>query len=519
LSGLSSSNANVRNLISSLLPILSNCEERLSSQNVSNALYSLINKDINDGIEVEKLIILITKFIIRSDCSLSGQALTNSIYALQNMKSNCNVVRKLISAITRLIIRAKPEISKGQLISNCLYGLQNCRSLHYQVRELLAALLPHFRLVTSSVTNQHISNALYGLQGLSCYYEEVKLVVKEVTRLCSFCSEGFTSQGVGNAIYGLQSLQETTSEVRALLREMIKKINLCDEILKPQELANALFGLQSLSNEESTEVGDLIKAIERQSLKCCDMQWSSNHIQQVFGLQLCVNSEEIVGLLAVIKQKILSCSTFQSFQELGNCLYGINRLVISNKDAAEIALYLCSKIDINEIRSGNKCDKDYRALIQGLIPLTTPSIDETLRNCAQRILNELLTTYQNNFIQNENEELSSHEKNKQDKLEKSLKDFKNIKISMNQFILGYSYDILIEIHDSIDEEIKSQRDYKIIDVEIDGPNHLTNRSKHYGNIRDKYLQSHEIMVLRYDLMKESEFSFDDFILLLKSYIQ
>jgi hypothetical protein len=319
-------------------------------------------------------------------------------------------------------------------------------------------------------------------------------------------------------MYGINQIQDST-EVRALLREMTLKIDLCDEILKPQELANAIFGLQGMSNEDSSEVKDLIKAIVKQSFKCNDVQWSSKHIQQVFGIQLCIDSVEISELLAVIKPKILSCPSFESFQEVGNCLYGLNRLIATNHDAMEISLYLCSKVDVDKIRRGNKCDKDYRALIHGLIPLTTNSVDETLRNLAKRLLSEMLSIPDHtNFIQNE--ELSGHEKNKQEKLERAFKDYQNIKVSMNRFILGYSYDILIEIHNGMDEEIKSQKECMFIDVEIDGPNHLTKRSKHFQRIRDQYLNDHGVKVLRYDLMKEDELSFDEFIDgLLKSYIE
>ena len=517
LTGLSSSDSNVRALLAALTPLLSKCTEKLSPQNVSNALYSLVNFDIDDGIEIENLIIMITKHITRTDVSISGQSLTNSTYSLQRMNSSSKVVRKLMVALTRLILRGRPEhLCSGQLISNSLYGLSNSRSINYEVRELLVACLPHFRKCGIPVLAQHLSNCMLGLQGMSTYYPEVRLVIMEVTRLFPICTETFNGQCVGNSVYGLQNL-ETCYEVKALIRELVIKISQSQDEIKAQEIANAIFGLQSLSNESCPEILSLIRALEK---KCSlsNEEWTPNHIQQVFGLQLMTSCPEIDGLLSQIKKKIFEhCCEFTSYQEIGNCLYGLNRLYDFNKDAVEIATYLLSKINLESL-DGDINEIDWRSLIHGLVPLTELERSTEVRRTAQIILNKMLLKCK----QFEGEDtVSKNETQCKKSLQAALALYNGIKITTNKFIFGYSYDILIEKSSNVDanDEMKSEEGVvSLINVEIDGPTHKNAKSIHFHDIRDSYFKSNGIIVLRYDLMDEA-YPFEDFLKLLKAYIE
>jgi len=263
----------------------------------------------------------------------------------------------------------------------------------------------------------------------------------------------------------------------------------------------------------------LVGAIERKLTQSSE-KWTVNHIQQIFGLQLMTACPEVVDLVKSIKNKILSseCDSFDGLQQIGNALYGLNRLYDVSKEANDIAHYLLSKVDIRTFQNLN--EKDFRAFVHGLIPLTELTSDRELRNKAQILLNEMLSR-EKQF--DEVEELSTNEWLCQEKLVSALHQRKDIKsITSNKFIKGYSYDMLIEKSEAgiNDEEMKNEFDTRrnLINIEIDGPTHNSSKSKHFHDIRDSYLKTNGISVLRYDLMDES-YSFDDFLILVKAYIE
>lgn len=241
-------------------------------------------------------------------------------------------------------------------------------------------------------------------------------------------------------------------------------------------------------------------------------QFTPNHIQQLFGLNLMTSCPEIDSLLKHLREKIFAsnCNKFDfTLQIIGNALYGINRL--DNDESDQIANYLVSKIELSRmLNSANEID--YRAIIQGLITLLSKSNLE-LRHKAQLLLHELLIN--DKFKDVDCEEVSANEKELSGKLKNALNDIKNIIISTNKFAHGFSYDIMIEVNEEEDEEIKTEVNSKsFINVEIDGPTHSCKKSKHFHDIRDSYLRQNGVTVLRYDLMDES-YSFEDFILLVK----
>lgn len=229
---------------------------------------------------------------------------------------------------------------------------------------------------------------------------------------------------------------------------------------------------------------------------------------------------EVIDLVKSIKNKILTseCDSFDGLQQIGNAIYGLNRLYDVSQEANDIAHYLLSKVDMRTFQNLN--EKDFRAFVHGLVPLTELTSDRELRNKSQTLLNEMLCVSK---CFDEVEELSTNERLCQEQLVLALKERNDIKsITSNKFILGYSYDMLIEKSAAgvYDEEMKNEVDTRrnLINIEIDGPTHNSSKSKHFHDIRDSYLKTNGISVLRYDLMDES-YSFDDFLILVKAYIE
>ena len=321
LQNMSSDNPEVRSLLSALTPYLLRCEDALSAQEIGNALYGLQGMS-SDHEEVGSLLKVLATHVKSSRDRLSPQAIGNALYGLQGMSSNSVEVRNLLQILLPKVLDCRRSLT-AQNIGNALHGFQNMSSDDNSLLSLLSAMTFHVKKCTETLTSQNIGNALYGLRKMSSNKAEVRSILSELVPHIERCAESFKGQEVGNAIYGLRSMTSDCKEVLMILSSIAAKLEMCTESMKGQNIGNALYGLQGMSSSQK-EVRLILRALLPHIRKFKGVLSAQEVSNAMYGLK-CMSSdhEEVLNVVSALSPHVRECEEALKGKEMGRALLGL----------------------------------------------------------------------------------------------------------------------------------------------------------------------------------------------------
>ena len=334
LQNMRSDNPEVRSLLSALTPYLLRCEDALSAQEVGNALYGLQGMS-SDHEEVGSLLKVLATHVKNSRDRLSPQAIGNALYGLQGMNSNSMEVRNLLQTLLPKVFDCRRTLT-AQNIGNALHGFQNMSSDDNSLLSLLSAMTFHVKKCTETLTPQNIGNALYGLRKMSSNKAEVRSILSELVPHIERCAESFKGQEIGNAIYGLRCMTSDSKEVLMMLSSIAAKLEMCTESLKGQEIGNAMYGLQGMSSSQK-EVRLMLRALLPHIRKFKGVLTAQEVSNAMYGLK-CMSSdhEEVLNVVSALSPHVRECEEALKGKEMGCALLGLRGMNGTHEEVSSL---------------------------------------------------------------------------------------------------------------------------------------------------------------------------------------
>lgn len=252
--------------------------------------------------ETRKLLLVMASMLNRCSNKFTSQAVGNVLYSMRGMESDCAEVRTVLKAVLPKISQCLTELSP-QNLGNALYGLQRMHSDCSEVLAILTALNPRIKECQLSFTAQEVSNSLFGLQGMSCEYPEVRRVLRALKDRLITCHENFNAQNIGNILYGMQTMTSEHPEVWDLLSALVPRIRVCQEPFSGQTVGNALYGLQGMKGD-SEETRAVLKALVPRVYGCVGLVRVREISNAIYGLQGMINQLETSLLIDFLVRKM-----------------------------------------------------------------------------------------------------------------------------------------------------------------------------------------------------------------------
>jgi hypothetical protein len=492
LQGMSSRRPETLALLKVLTPKIKFCAEVFTPQHVGNCLYAL--QGLNSGHkEVISFLAALVRRVESCTESLSCQELSNAMYGLRGLNSHHTGIIPLLMAMIKKVQECN-EPFNAQAVGNVLYGLQGMKSDQTQVLNLIAALAPKILACDQPLSAQSVGTALYGLQGLSSTCEEVRLLLSAVTVQVNKNVEPLGGILIGNACYGLRNMSSEHAEVRELLVAITSRVRTCDENLESMSIASALYGLQSLTSDH-VEVLHLLSALE-EKVRTCIEPFNDKEIGTSFcGMQgMKGDHPEVLSMLLAITKRIEGPL---SARALGMSLYGINGLLETPEARPLLHLILKHALKIED------CDFKSPIAAQSLgqaICYALPSLRRTMDEKKMRQWEERLNAMRRNFkrfeIKADKETTAQFvEKGAFNVIVDALKDTDIIAFSRTYLCDFFECDIVLTI------PATEEKEAIVINIEIDGNNHAEQKKLRFTNLRDVYLRSRGVIVIRLDDIK------------------
>lgn len=489
MKGMTSYQPETLALLKALAPKVRECTERFKPQHVGNCLYALQGMSSRHN---EVLIFLHALIPRINSCteSLSCQEFSNAFYGVQGMRSKDIGIIPLLMALNTKVKEFTYTLD-GQGIGNTLYGLQGMRSDQGQVLFLLEALTPKIRSCQEPLSSLAVGTALYGLQGMSSSFHEVRLMISALTVQVKKNIEPLSGVQVGNAMFGLRNMSSDHAEVRDLLVALTVKVRTCEEKLNSKSLASSLYGLQSLSSDH-VEVLQLLSAIEVK-VRTCTGTFNDIEIGTALSGLQGMNSDhpEVLSLLLAITEKIEGPLSTWS---LGMALYGLQGLL--NTPTAQPLL---EKILDNTLKLSNNDVKSSIAVLSlgQAICFSLPSFRNTMDSEKINQWDERLYFMRKNFNKEGlNNSFRGRALHVENEVYRVIVDaLKNTDIEVEVSNKKHLYDFF-ECDIVIDILPKDSKKGVVINIEIDGCNHAEQRKIRFTNLRDAYLKSMGVVVVR-----------------------
>lgn len=492
LQGMSSRRPETLALLQVLAPKIRFCAEVFTAEHVGNSLYALQHLSSGNR-EVITLLAALVPRINSCTESLSCHELSDAMYGLRGFNSHHTGIIPLLMAMIKKVQECN-EPFNAQAVGNVLFGLQGMKSDQTQVLNLIAALAPKILACDQPLSAQSVGTGLYGLQGLSSTCEEVRLLLSAVTVQVNKSVEPFNGILVGNACYGLRNLSSEHAEVRELLVAITSKVRSCDENLESMCIASALYGLQSLTSDH-VEVLRLLSALEEKVRTCItpfneqEIGTSLNGMQGMKG-----GHPEVLSMILAITKKIDGPLPAWS---LGLSLYGINGLLDRPEVQPLLHLILkhALKIEDCDFKSGIAAQSLGQAICYAL-----PSLHRTMDEKKISQWEERLDAMRRNFKRFEMKAAVGTtaqfvEKGAFKVIVDALKDTDITAMSRTYVFDFFECDIVLTIPATEDKEAI------VINVEIDGNNHAEQKKLRFTSLRDVYLRSRGVVVIRLDDIK------------------
>ena len=498
LQGMTGDHEEVRSLLRVLAIYVNSSTDTMSSQAIGNALYGLQGMS-SDYTEVQCLLQILATKIRCSRCDLKAQHIGNALFGLQNMRSDYIPVLSLLSAITSLLKRFS-KILTSQNIGNALYGLRRMSSRKQEVRLILQALVPHVHRCAEPLNGQEIGNALYGLQSMTSDYKAVLMMLSAIALKVESCTGLMKGQEISNALYGLQGMSSGHEEVRLVLRALLPHIRNFEGIMSGQQVSNSLYGLKCMSSDDE-EVLLIVSALTPHVRLCEEAMKGHEMGSAVLGVKgMSGRCEEVVSLLSAIAPLVFNCKATLNLGDIANIMQGLQG-TLNSQAGRDIVSYLFRKIlsaSYLDVQTSVQCENLGRAVALMNLPstglLTASDLEDWEGVCTGLKRNiqsapTAPTPTAEGSLKETKQETRLHAAALRALQESSLS------VTRGEYLFHFfECDVIVRIPFS--GRRSGDREHLILNIEVDGVQHLEESKGKADRERDAYLRSRGVIILR-----------------------
>ena len=473
-------------LLQALNPLVESCTEPLNPQEMSNALYGLKSMSSSDK-NVRQLLSILSLKLETYSGHFKAQDISNAFFGLQRMNSADAEVRAMVKLLGRKL-EATTDVLGSVAISNIFYGLRGLSSMHQEVRDLFPSLLSKLHQCSEPLDEMALANVLYGMHRIGSHEAGVRALLLVIADKYRQSSALFDAQACANALYGLQSMSSEHDEVICLLPELCAKISQCTEPFKAQEAGSALLGLKGLSSSHP-EVRELLRAVAAKVATCkrFDGQALGNGF---YGLQsLSSDAPEVIALLEVLHDRLNSCEGSLTLQHIGNSLYGLHNFRGDIRVVTASVTQLLALAEHKMAGGLEDCDREHLlTLLQSmlLVDMTMVALPSSLREHLHTCWDIILTHFAANPHPLSSGSKSPAELVFLEKTRAVLKNCTHVTVDSNHYLHGFEADLLL----------RNTLTNRILNIEVDGPSHLFPYSIRFCKLRDQFLKCQGVEVYR-----------------------
>ena len=328
---------------------------------------------------------------------------------------------------------------------------------------------------------------------MCCSDIDVKLLLRSLAPKVAGLQERLTSQELGNALYGLQRMTSSSDDVRLIIRALIPKIESCVVPIEAATLSRGLYGLQSMSSD-CDDVRALIRALVPK-VESCDMSLSGHDISHVlYGLQgMSSDSADAILLLDALQPIIDRSESSLSIQEVANALYGLQGMT-GTASGQSIISYLLSQSCLND-------DMTKRELITlgQSVYLMLPILSGTRGYEGwEKVKNSISMklSLKRAEVHHATSGQSAAELRIQD-IASSTFDGSNVLFTSNEYLCDvFECDLVLQLVNTCMSGNEGDSSILKINIEVDGVFHELERKKRFCRLRDAYLRSKHVSVMR-----------------------
>ena len=307
---LNSNSLAVRQLLSSILPLLSISIIPLDHQAIGNSLYGLahMNSQHEEVRQILSCLISCIDLSLEKGVQLSGQEFSNALFGLQSFKlavSEGDEVNQLVGLLSRFNLNGNKSMTGfgSQALAMCLFGLQQMNSSSENLQRLL-----------SSINNQ------------------IDLVMQD-DRKMGINSFDFSSQSIAMMVKGLKSMSTQDPQVRPLLKRLTRLITMsskCRGGMTAGEVASTFSGLAVLGggvscHPESKHFLECVLPLVKRKSSSYPYFTGSDLSVALSGLKGLSDSDPYLFIVMKILMERLDKTTPLSFKELSMCLHYIKQ--------------------------------------------------------------------------------------------------------------------------------------------------------------------------------------------------
>lgn len=390
----------------------SRTEASFTGQDIASCFFGLQNLAYKQGADGRKLINKLLRALVLklSECTdkLSSQEISNILYGLRLMNHVDNPpVLDVLTVLVGKIKEAEPLAFTSQGVSFCLNGLQGLTAELPQVEAILRVLSAHILTTTDNMKIIGIGSAMMGLRSMSAESAHVREILGRIaTSLESMTlpnkhSAALEHTSIAAAFNGLYRMNDSIVEVKSVVAALNKRIeaSLESEIYTPASIAVILNSMRQMSLEHA----ETRRTLALMSIKM-DMLNSKFTLAEVAlassGLCSCkLVSSEVLGIFARLASRLLQSrvSTYpddpqDQLKDIANIAYGLQYKASKAGEHVEIRGMLNAigtKLQgLSAISSRNKDLNDFNAQTLSLVMLGIQKADTDLPE-VKRILESL----------------------------------------------------------------------------------------------------------------------------------
>lgn len=469
------------------------------------------SKESNEGKEIEVITKItddqgeVKKDKVELERRLDAQGVKNVFRGMRRMNSDSSEVRALLKVLGPRLLRSSQTMNVLQLRA-AFSGMRGLEGIKIEVRPLVATLVKKVKQCKQIFSPLCVGTSLASMVRLSSDKYEVRYLAASLVRCVDLCQKPLTAKLMGDAMFGLQLMSSDHAEVALLIKSVTVKVSECLGVFDDEDICHVLCGLREM-NSHTAEVPPLVRALTSKMVRFTEFKTSKELSDSIFGLQgMTTDCPDFTALLAFLTPKIVQFKDPFQPEEIIRALYGLQG-VRTGENSVQLMDWLFTKLE-----GARETSLDFEKLsttdivqlcqILTIMLPTLEGIDSAKWvEMSDRITREVeARRRKSDVFFKEEKPLSTYAKRVVTVLEKYF-EATDVKIVKGQELCGlFGSEILLQIPS--ESRGSDNRDFEsdiLVNIEITYSSDRLDQQKKYCVLRDSYLNSKGVKVLRLTL--------------------
>jgi hypothetical protein len=399
-------------------------------------------------------------------------------YYHKGMSSDYEEVREMISVLIERVENCVGEF-KARDVSNILYSLRGMSSDDFRIRDLLLVLVPKIQQCSEPFSAVDVGNALCGLQDFTSDHVEVRLLIVVLVLKIKNCHESFTSEVVSRSLYGLQGLSSDYMEVRTLIFALVPKIKNCIDYFDFRHLGEALYGLQGMKGK--IESLSLSEYLYDHVIRLIVINGEYN-FESISSEDLCLFTKYL--MILEVNMKLTLGDKYQKWGSIS--ILFMNEILERKKNEEKYVEDIIIIPPINVLRKKNSLYKFKSKEEEKIIGIIKKTFSEL--SVRASLNDRILNIFDNDII---------------------------LSIAVDDVYPVWNGEKRTNHERNLNIDTNENKERLILNLEIDGLTQRNDKNIRYRNLRDSYLNTKGINIVRVqasDIRKVGELEFSRWLI-------